>query len=123
MFVLPDRIARLQLIADDQLLVLTLFLGDGVLTGDSERRPAEANALTPQLFGRLIIPVADQGDSVNDAVVVAPQELWIICVLRGGQLNVRSTLNAQVRERCFVAFHPDPAQTRDSRAADSTIQL
>src|SRR5262249_28129042 len=64
-----------QMIADHQLLLAALLLGEGGTADDGEGRPAEADRLAPEFLRRSGRPVAGQADVVNLTTPPGPPEL------------------------------------------------
>src|SRR5207247_4037164 len=52
----PDEVAGGEVVANNQLVLTALFLGDGVRAGDCEGRPAQADGPPPQLLRRMRAP-------------------------------------------------------------------
>ena len=124
MFVLPAHLAGLQFVADNQFLVLALLLREGVVAGDGEGGTARADAVPPQFFGRLGLPVARQANAMHHAVAIAAEKLRIIGLLVRGQLDaLAARLDFQVVQLRFDGRRPFPLQPGDAGAADGTVEI
>src|SRR4051812_31602481 len=53
----PHGLAGFDAVTCDELVLAALLLRDGIVAGDCKRRPSSANLATPQLFGRVRLPV------------------------------------------------------------------
>ena len=74
----PHRLARVDAIASDELVLAALLLRHGVVADDRKRRPAAADFAPPQFLRRMRLPIGFQFDAVDLGPIAVAQKPRIV---------------------------------------------